>query len=228
MKKVGLHSRFYWTRCEHFPLLTVLPQETEKILVSRTGWLRGRITWTALSAAEEKPDGKASAVCPDSPRALMGLPKKPQKTFPYLWQNLQVAEMPAFARRYFVFLGISAPISVKGGQGLCLAGSCVHAVTPLQLTAFLDVCCKAETAKWGRAQFIPFPSTLETLQSIASKNLVLSMQMALIWQLLLPASTVRKVQGAKHGRITTRITSSLKEPGFLFFRLWDLKRDPVH
>lgn len=32
-------------------------------------------------------------------------------------------------------------------------------------------------------------------------------------------ATVWKVQGAKHGTIMARITSSLQEPGFLFFRL---------
>lgn len=150
------------------------------------------ITLTAVSGAERKPDGKSSAVGPASHQSFNGATKKTRKPSPTCDRtykqrkrlHLQRGEKGGILSSWC--LGISALISVERGRGLCLGGSYVHVMTPLQLTAFLDVCSKAETAKWGRAQFIPLPPTFDKLWSIASKNLVLSMQMALIWQFLFP------------------------------------------
>lgn len=128
-----------------------------------------------------------------------------------------------FCREVFSLPGtweLSAPISVKGGQGFCLGGSYGHAVTLLQLTAFLDVCSKAETVKWGRAQFIPFLSTFTNSDPLHPRTWSCPCKWLWFGSFYSHPATVWKVQGAKHGRIMARTTSSLlRSQAFLFFRL---------
>jgi len=94
------------------------------------------------------------------------------------WQKCLHLQRGGMGRYFpFVFL-MSGNISIPFGEGrtralpgrtLC---SKVHAMNPLQPTAFLDGCSKVETAKLGKAHITPFPPIHEELGSVASENLV--------------------------------------------------------
>lgn len=182
--------------------------------------LRGRITWTAVAAAEEKPDGKASAAGPDSHQSFNGATKKyikPSRTCDktYKWQKCLLLQG-----------GILSPWEYQN---------------PFQWKEDKDSAWQAPVSTlWPRCSSQHFwmsaarqrqqheegHSSSPSHQALTNSDPLhprpCSYPCKWLWfgSFYSHPATVWKVQGAKHGRITTRITSSLKEPGFLFFRLY--------
>lgn len=227
-----LHSSFYWTPCEHFPLLNLPPEESEKVLVSRTDWLRGRITWRAVPEHKRNVMESPLLLAQTATKALTGLSKKIHKTFPYLWHNLQVAEMPAFAGRYFVFL-VPGNISTHFSEGRTrtLPGRLLcPCCDPAAAHSIFGCLFQGTDSKMRQGTVHPLPTNLwQTLiHCIHEPGPVPANGFDLAAFIhTLPLCERSKVQNM--GQLWPELQAHFRSQAFCFSGyVWELKRDPVH